>query len=203
MVEKKESGEKIKTPKKLNDSEVFFELQKRIKVIKKDGTNPHYNSKYATLDKALPEVREHMEEVGVCVSQPLEIMDGKNILKTIIFRADTGAILAESSSVLIYRAENNIQDLMGAITYFRRYQLLSLLGIATEDDKDGETSDETIEKTVKEADNVNSLIRFYKSLPVDKQKKFKNKFSEKKNEIEEQLAQNNQELISQVEIKGE
>lgn len=104
----------------------------------KDSSNPHFKSKYADLksvrDAALPALNRH----GIAVLQPLEIHELLNIQKTIFVHADSGERLETAIPLLM--SKNDMQGLGAAITYARRYGLMSLSGIAPAEDDDGNSN---------------------------------------------------------------
>ncbi len=53
--------------------------------IQKDGTNPHYKRKYATLDAVLDAVTPGLGKYGLVIIQTTEIFEGKTVLRTHIF----------------------------------------------------------------------------------------------------------------------
>lgn len=107
-------------------------LQEKLKPVLKDGTNPHFNSKYATLSSTIEAVRPLLSELGLSLLQP--IIDGKVLT---LIQDDKG----ESIRSEIKLPElSNPQQLGSAITYYRRYTLTSLLALEVEDD-DGNGAD--------------------------------------------------------------
>ncbi len=95
---------------------------------------------YATLMKC---VRPALTKYGVALIQPLHYRDGKAVTTTII--AGHGASIQTSFS---FNADFSRKDKTGAVTddcqefgrchtYYRRYQLQSMLGIEGDDDADG------------------------------------------------------------------
>ena len=103
----------------------LLEFQKKISVIKKDSTNPHFKNTYASLAQLLSEVKPVLNEVGVLITQP--ITEGK-----------VGTMLSYGADSLVSLIDlpNNLtpQQLGSAITYFRRYTLASLLALEIDDD---------------------------------------------------------------------
>lgn len=51
----------------------LLEFQKQVNVIKKDAKNPHFKNTYATLKQVLSEVKPILSEVGLLITQPIEI----------------------------------------------------------------------------------------------------------------------------------
>lgn len=97
----------------------------------KSADNPHFRSKYADLasvmDACLPALNKH----GIAVIQPLvETELGRSVVTRFIH---SGGEVLECPVPLIF-GKQDMQGLGSAITYARRYGLMSLAGIAPEDD---------------------------------------------------------------------
>lgn len=110
----------------------------------KDSANPAFRSKYADLgnvmDACLPALNKH----GIAVIQPIiQEMDGR-FVKTILLH-ESGETLECAVPLII--GKNDMQGLGSAITYARRYGLMSMAGIAPEDD-DGNAAAKAAPKNV-------------------------------------------------------
>lgn len=97
----------------------------------KESTNPAFRSKYADLgnvmDACLPALNKH----NIAVIQPIvSDMDGR-FVKTILIH-ESGETLECAVPLIV--GKNDMQGLGSAITYGRRYGLMSMAGIAPEDD---------------------------------------------------------------------
>lgn len=103
----------------------------------KDATNPHFKSRYATLASVLDAVREPLAKNGLSVVQfPMLDDDGKRLtIETTIAHAG-GASLSSRLSAGV--PDSRPQTLGSAISYLRRYALMAALGVAADDDDDGE-----------------------------------------------------------------
>jgi hypothetical protein len=98
--------------------------------VAKDATNPFFKSKYATLEAIITTAKPHLKKHGLAVVQfPV----GRG-LKTIILHR-SGQFLAETADLII--KDETPQGQGSGITYMRRYAYSGALGIATEDDDDG------------------------------------------------------------------
>lgn len=164
-------------------AKLFFSLQQKVKKIGVDATNEHFKFDYVTLGKLLTTLHPIFEELELTYSQPLVIRDGKNALRTEIVDIRSGDIIAESEAFLIVRSDNNPQDFGGAITYQRRYQLFSLLGLVGDKDDDCQLTNKEIEKRVQNANSLGELMKIFTSIPQDQQKELNTLFSQKKTEL--------------------
>ena len=98
--------------------------------IVKNRVNPHFKSRYADLEAILDVVEPVLRDHGLCLFQT--VLDNK--LHTEVHRTEgTGA----ATCILPLPEEVDSQKLGSAITYARRYGIVTLLGLVTEDDDDG------------------------------------------------------------------
>lgn len=122
-------------------------FQSQVNAIKKSATNPHFKKNYADLNSILDEVKPLLTDLGLVLTQPIE--GGK--VKTVITK-DKESIFSEIS----LPEGLNAQQLGSAITYFRRYTLLSLLALSTEDDDATEATE--LPWLNKPSDNYNKVL---------------------------------------------
>jgi hypothetical protein len=114
--------------------------------IRKTETNPFLKSKYFDINSLLEQVEPIIQEHGLILAQPIQ--QGK--VTTYLIDPDTGDDLGSEIEL------PNIQDpqkLGSAITYYRRYTLVSLLALQALDD-DGEIVREDLEKLRQVAYNL-------------------------------------------------
>lgn len=106
---------------------------KRVTVTSK-RTGQTYSFNYAPLDTILDKVRKPLSENGLAIVQ---MLDGTDLVTLLLH--ESGASL--SGKVALPRDPNgDVQQLGSAITYLRRYALQAMLGIAAEEDDDGNTA---------------------------------------------------------------
>lgn len=97
----------------------------------KDSRNPHFKSTYASLESVLTAVRPVLQKHGLAVLQlPATTASGPGLMTQVMHAS--GEFLR--SVVPLCNVKNDPQAVGSAITYARRYALLSLLGITAEDD---------------------------------------------------------------------
>jgi hypothetical protein len=113
--------ENLKILKKLE------KFQSLVGAVKKDGNNPYFKSKYATLNSVLETIGKHLETCGLLVVQNPMV----DKLETIIFDVESGESI---KSEIPYIQISDMQKLGSAITYARRYALMSMLNLEAEDD---------------------------------------------------------------------
>ena len=113
--------ENLKILKKLE------KFQSLVGAVKKDGNNPYFKSKYATLNSVLETIGKHLETCGLLVVQNPMV----DKLETIIFDVESGESI---KSEIPYIQISDMQKLGSAITYARRYALMSMFNLEAEDD---------------------------------------------------------------------
>jgi hypothetical protein len=106
-------------------------LQSKVDKIRKDSSNPFFNSKYASLSTIQDEIQLPLAETGLCYTQHPE---SNNSLTTILIHAESGEYM--QSTFDIHPAKTDPQSLGSAITYGKRYALVAILGLNIDDDDD-------------------------------------------------------------------
>jgi len=97
----------------------------------KDSANPAFRSKYADLASVMQACMGALNKHGICVMQPTGEDETGRYVKTIL--AHTTGETVECRVPLIV-GKNDMQGYGSAVTYARRYGLMSMAGIAPEDD---------------------------------------------------------------------
>jgi len=97
----------------------------------KDSANPAFRSKYADLASVMAACMGALNKHGICVMQPTGEDETGRYVKTIL--AHTTGETVECRVPLIV-GKNDMQGYGSAVTYARRYGLMSMAGIAPEDD---------------------------------------------------------------------
>jgi hypothetical protein len=99
----------------------------------KNATNPHLKSKYADLGSVIETITGPLTDNGLLFFQTIQPGADVPELVTAIALAATGDKI-ESRVPLISKDPSNPQSFGATLTYFRRYSLLAMCGIAPEDD---------------------------------------------------------------------
>lgn len=118
----------------------ILRAQAKIETVRKNGENPHFKSRYATLDEVWETVRKAVNEAGLIVFCTIEKAEGERVMVTHLVEAGSGEEI--SCAFPIAAAANTPQAIGSAMTYARRYTLSALLEIVTGDgaDDDGEAA---------------------------------------------------------------
>lgn len=106
------------------------------KPIKKDGLNPHFHSKFASLDSIIDSTEEALRKNGLVLCQPVVMVEGSPMLRTALFH-ESGELVIDSFYPLV--PNGNPQLFCQQISYARRYGYTSLFGIVADEDNDGES----------------------------------------------------------------
>ena len=110
----------------------LLDFQKMEVKIEKDAQNPHFRSKYSSLNEVLGKVKKPLADMGVLIVQSPE---QEGVRTTLTDKEDDTHL----ESFVPYVNASDMQKLGGAISYARRYSLIALLGLEDEDD-DGESA---------------------------------------------------------------
>jgi len=110
----------------------LFDVQQKIGAISKDSKNPFYNSKYFDINSLISQVLPLLKENKILLTQPVK----DNKVWTILTCVETNEF---KDCDIDLPAITDPQKLGGAITYFRRYGLASLLALQAQDDDGNST----------------------------------------------------------------
>jgi len=134
----------------------LLEFQKLGISIKKDKRNPHFKNDYASLNEVLDKVKAELNKMGVVIIQKPAQLSGMQALNTtdtfglVTVLHDTEDESTVESFVPFINAID-MQKLGGAITYARRYALVSMLALEDEDDDGNTASAKTTTKATAKA----------------------------------------------------
>lgn len=122
-------------------------VQKEIYNPKNTANNPFFKSKYAPLNEILNLVRPLLTQNGLFLTQNTgtDEISGKVFVQSQLLHVSGEAF--STDKLILTTDKNTPQGLGSAITYGRRYQLSALLGIASEEDDDGNINE--VKKTIK------------------------------------------------------
>ena len=100
----------------------------------KDATNPHFRNKYVTLDQLISSVRPVLSRHGIAFVQATRVEDdGRVLLVTRLLWKDEEIV----GYYPISPTKNDPQGMGSAMTYAKRYALQAIVGVAADDDDDG------------------------------------------------------------------
>lgn len=99
----------------------------------KGNVNPHFKSRYADLATVLQTVRPVLAKHGIALVQTTDVVDGVTLLVTRLMWRDEEII----GRYPVVPTKADPQGLGSAMTYARRYTIQAILGVAADDDDDG------------------------------------------------------------------
>ena len=111
------------------------EFQGEVKNPTKTGFNPGYKSHYVTLDGLVEAAKPYLQKHGLSYIQSCG-GDGESIEVTTMLMHKSGQWI-ESDPLVLKADKATAQGAGSAITYARRYALASMLGLASDEDDDG------------------------------------------------------------------
>jgi len=128
--------------KKQTIHECFAQAQSEFPLIKKTENNPFFKSKYAGLPNVLEVVLPVLLKNDLFLTQN-PITEGDRIgVETKIVHVSTGESMVSKFTVNL--AKNDPQGAGSALTYCRRYALVSMLGLNVDEDDDGNKASEPV-----------------------------------------------------------
>lgn len=115
-------------------AEALAKAQAELKTITKDRVNPHFRNRYATLDAIMEGIRPTLAKHGLSVIQGASDTATAFVVETMLLHSSGEYI---SNTVPMTLTKSDAQGVGSGITYGRRYGVSALLGLATDEDDDG------------------------------------------------------------------
>ncbi len=119
-------------------AKALAKAQASLEDAKKDRTNPHFNSKYATLASVRAAMSDVLPVCGLAVVQSFEPHGDNGVCVVTTLLHESGEWIR--SRLFLPVTKKDAQGFGSAISYARRYSLAAIVGIATDDDDDGNTA---------------------------------------------------------------
>lgn len=116
-------------------AKAFVKFQAEVKNPFNSTENSFFGNKYATLADVLNEVRPVMAKHGLSILQIPSIEKGMVCLTTLLLH-ESGEWI-EPDPLMMSVEKQNAQGIGSSLTYARRYSISAILGVASEDDDDG------------------------------------------------------------------
>jgi hypothetical protein len=115
-----------------------------------------HHGKFANLQGVMELLKPHLEKHRLAIIQrPIASPSGSCTLETILRHAESGEEISSTITIPTQR-QNDPQAYGAAMTYGRRYSLLCLFGMVTEDDN-ADSSSYTLEKLLRELSAATNL----------------------------------------------
>jgi hypothetical protein len=119
--------------------------QKAMPELQRDKINPHFKSAYLSLEKLLAEVLPVLNTAGLAVTQWPTFVEADGVLhpalQTVLVHGESGEQI--SGTMLLLAGKQDPQGQGSAITYAKRYALMSLCGLSADEDDDGNKASAT------------------------------------------------------------
>jgi len=145
----------VKTSEKINEiAGALVQAQAQMGAAFKDNTNPHYKSGFASLASVILTVKEPLHNNGLSFVQPTIRTDGFVGCETRIMHTSGQWMEGELTLPL---TKQDPQAAGSAITYARRYSLMSMLGLPTTDDDAESAIEEDEEDEVEPSVYINDM----------------------------------------------
>ena len=122
----------------MNDTwKKFAEVLDTVEVLVKDQSADagKFVIKYANINQIIHMLKPILNDHGLALTQPIVFVDGHNMVTTTLIDTDTGDTLDFPGPA--FPTKGDPQQAGSAITYFRRYGLVSLFALESEDDDGG------------------------------------------------------------------
>ena len=101
-----------------------------------DSTNPHFNSQFVSLAGVLEAVRPVLNKHKVALLQPTSTAGNMLQVQT-VFLHESGEQISFPPIAMPITDKMTVQQLGSTVTYLRRYSLTAALGVAGQEDDDG------------------------------------------------------------------
>lgn len=124
-----------------------------------DSVNPHFRSKYASLASVMRAIKP-LAEAGITVTQVPFASDGRVGVITMLIHGKSGQWVRGTISEKASRP--GPQEMGSLLTYLRRYSLASMVGVASDEDDDGNAAQtapqKQEEKKVDPVEYIDALV---------------------------------------------
>lgn len=108
-------------------------FQDEFLVVPLDGQNPHFGSRYATLPTIVTKMTPVLRTHGLMFKSHTDVVDGANVLVVTLLHIESGETMLGRMRI----PDVNPQGIGSALTYFRRYTMLTMTGVVADGDDDG------------------------------------------------------------------
>ena len=99
--------------------------------IKKGEKNPHFKNTYANLNEVLDKVKAPLNSLGIVI---IQAPTKEGLLTTLVDTETEGEELSQIQGFLPFVDMANPQKIGSNLTYYRRYALVTMLGLEDADD---------------------------------------------------------------------
>jgi len=139
-----------------NIATALVKAQKAFGPALKTATNPHFRSRYADLSACVEAVIDALNDNGIALVQQNQPHPDGVVVET-VFIHESGETL-NCGQLFVPASKHDPQGYGSALTYARRYSLMSACGIAPEDDDGNSASRRTEIKSTVNENEITDLI---------------------------------------------
>ena len=143
--------------KKKTLAEAMLDFRVNVDSVTKDSTNPFFNSGYTSYNAVRETINPTLDMLGIVVIQAPMILEGIDVLNTKVYMAHNPSDFI-CSNIRLLMPKSDMQQLGGAITYAKRYSLVSLFGLSEEDDDGNKASEHPSIPTWENANQRNDIV---------------------------------------------
>jgi len=135
----------IKENEMKNIYSAFIKAQQQFAPALKSSLNPHFKSKYASLDNCIEAVIDAFNDNGIGLIQQTHEAESGVIIETILIH--TSGEQLSGGKLFVPATKLDAQGFGSALTYARRYSLMATCGIAPEDDDGNAASKQPVKQS--------------------------------------------------------
>jgi hypothetical protein len=128
-----------------NIVKALLEAQKKIENARKNANNPHFKSRYATLEAVLDAVKVELNQNGIVIAQTCGKDPEGHFVETKLIHESGEQI---ESRIYLVLERQTMQGFGSALTYGRRLGLASLVALGAEEDDDANRAEREAPKPV-------------------------------------------------------
>ena len=143
--------------KKITLAQAMLDFRVNVDSVTKDSTNPFFNSGYTSYNAVRETINPTLDMLGIVVIQAPMILEGIDVLNTKVYMAHNPSDFI-CSNIRLLMPKGDMQQLGSAISYAKRYSLVSLFGLAMEDDDGNKASEHPSIPTWENANQRNDII---------------------------------------------
>ena len=133
-------------------AESLVRAQSEMKHAHLDGSNPHFKSRYSTLQSVIDAVKPALNRHGIAFVQKAHPHE-KGVMVETVFLHESGESLS-AGLVFVPTEKQNAHGMGSAYTYAKRYGLAMACGIGADEDDDGNSAVEA----AKERSGVSATV---------------------------------------------
>ena len=116
----------------------LLNAQSEMPAVTKDGTNPHFQSKYASLPSIFSACFPVLNKSDLLCIQSPGVSERGTVRLTTVLMHKSGQWIA--GTLVMPTGKDTAQAVGSALTYARRYSFCAMLGIVADEDDDGNTA---------------------------------------------------------------